>query len=616
MSNEDSQTALEALLKSLRSSLRYVYRMSLARYQPHRRLKLGIPSRETPFFLSSVIRVKNEARFLPELLAHHYSLGVEHFYLYDNNSTDDIRGVLRPFFERGLVTVIEWPTIPASPGCYQHFFTHFAADSRWVAFLDADEFLIESEEGEIVRFLKTHASWPAIAINWKYFGSSFHQTIPEGLVMSNFTSCDAQMSSHFKVIARPDKIISYYNSHNFIYKFLDVARDTDGRPALGSVLSKFRTQPSNIWLHHYVYRSRQDYLTKVNAGYVDAEGYKFRARRMALAEAEFHRHNAVTDTTAFERFSARVFEFLRELGYGSPYVSADPGLPILVPPARNVQEPSNRSGALRSVRNAAWWFKVKRSVNKLLNAMGLEVHQISGAQRRARTSIAESYALLKDLGFRPNVVIDVGVAYGTPELYENFPDAYLLLAEPLPKFEPSLKAILKRYRGCYVLAAMGARSGRSAFNVHDNHLEGSSLYKETMGPAADGTEITVPIRRLDEVLVEKALSGPYLLKVDVQGAELDVLDGGQAALRESEVVVLEVSMFEFGKGQPQFFDVASYMKERGFVAFDIVIGWNRPLDNALGQVDIVFVKEHGQFRQDHAYARTLASPLTAAEAAH
>ena len=255
-------------------------------------------------------------------------------------------------------------------------------------------------------------------------------------------------------------------------------------------------------------------------------------------------------------------------------------------------------------------FTANHSVRKLFNAVGLEIYRISGAQRRARTSIAESYALLSDIGFRPSVVIDVGVGYGTPELYESFPDSFFLLAEPLPKFEPALTAILKRYRGCYVLAAIGARSGIAAFNVHDSYLQGSSLYKEAMGPAADGTEVTVPMRRLDEVVAEKALSGPYLLKVDVQGAELDVLEGGRAALQESEVVVLEVSMFEFGKGQPQFFDVVSYMKQRGFVAFDIIIGWNRPLDNALGQIDIaIFVKEHGQFRQNHAYAETRLSRL-------
>lgn len=90
--------------------------------------------------------------------------------------------------------------------------------------------------------------------------------------------------------------------------------------------------------------------------------------------------------------------------------------------------------------------------------------------------------------------------------------------------------------------------------------------------------------------------------MDVQGAELDVLDGALRALENTEVVTLEVSLFEFMKGAPQFTDVVLYMKKHGFVAFDIIHGWNRPLDNALGQIDVVFVKEKGIFRKDHSYA--------------
>jgi FkbM family methyltransferase len=242
----------------------------------------------------------------------------------------------------------------------------------------------------------------------------------------------------------------------------------------------------------------------------------------------------------------------------------------------------------------------KSATKTLLSAMGYELRKRKVSD--TRNSIGDTYALLRGLGFQPNVVIDIGVAYGTPELYDNFRESFFLLVEALPKFEPDLKAILTRHRGSYVLAALGTQSGQVSFNVHDDHLEGSSLYKEMMGPAADGHTISVPMLQLDELLREKALNGPYLLKVDVQGAELDVLEGGQAALRESEVVVLEVSMFEFMKGAPQFFDIVSYMKQHGFAAFDIILGWNRPLDNALGQIDIVFVKENGRFRQNHAYA--------------
>lgn len=219
-----------------------------------------------------------------------------------------------------------------------------------------------------------------------------------------------------------------------------------------------------------------------------------------------------------------------------------------------------------------------------------------------RNNIAQSYSLIYRLGFTPKTVIDVGVAEGTMELYTSFSDSFFLLIEPLKEFESDLRSILMKYRGTYIIAAAGSKTGEVTFNVHDNHLYGSSLYKEMMGSEADGHEVNVPIIMLDDILKDKLLNGPYLIKVDVQGAEIDVLEGGQKALAEAEVVVLEVSMFQFMKGAPEFFDIVFYMKQHGFVAYDIILGWNRPLDNALGQIDIIFVKENGQFRQNHSYS--------------
>ena len=245
---------------------------------------------------------------------------------------------------------------------------------------------------------------------------------------------------------------------------------------------------------------------------------------------------------------------------------------------------------------------IGNSVRWLINIFGYDIRKLAPRNTRIRTTIEETYTLLHGLGFQPETIIDVGVASGTPELYKTFPNSYFLLIEPLEEFEFDLEAILKQYKGSYALAAAGSCTGQATFNVHKNHLEGSSLHKETMGAKADGDEIQVPIIKIDDLVNDKKLTGPYLIKVDVQGAELSALDGASHVLLETEVVVLEVSLFEFMVGAPQFYEVLSYMKERNFVVYDIIHGWNRPLDNALGQVDIVFVKEHGILRCDHSYS--------------
>ena len=67
------------------------------------------------------------------------------------------------------------------------------------------------------------------------------------------------------------------------------------------------------------------------------------------------------------------------------------------------------------------------------------------------------------------------------------------------------------------------------------------------------------------------------------------------------MVILEVSLFQFVEGGPELHNVVAFMKAKGFVAYDMFGGHTRPLDGALAQVDIVFVKERGVFRTSHVY---------------
>ena len=193
---------------------------------------------------------------------------------------------------------------------------------------------------------------------------------------------------------------------------------------------------------------------------------------------------------------------------------------------------------------------IKDAILKLINKAGYDVRRLPPGSRTMRTTLGKVCSQMRSVGFQPKTVVDIGVASGTAELYKSFPDAHFLLIEPLNEFESSLKSILTQYNGSYILAAAGARSGQVTFNVHKHHLDGSSLYKSTMGPEADGQELTVPLVRIDDVLKDRELEGPYLIKADVQGAELDALEGAQQALTQTDVVVLEVPLFQFLKVNP------------------------------------------------------------------
>ena len=205
-------------------------------------------------------------------------------------------------------------------------------------------------------------------------------------------------------------------------------------------------------------------------------------------------------------------------------------------------------------------------------------------------------------GLRPKTIIDVGAAEGTSALYEMFPKVRHILVEPLEEFIPYLDSLVDKLdQAEYIIAAAGTQQGSVVINVHPD-LVGSSIYKEGEDSNVNGIERTVSVVTLNRICKEKSTEGPYLIKLDTQGSELDVLMGAEEILKETEFIILEVSLFEFFENGPQLFECINFMKKWGFVTYDIFNLQYRLLDGAMSQIDIAFVQEISNFRTFHFYA--------------
>lgn len=247
---------------------------------------------------------------------------------------------------------------------------------------------------------------------------------------------------------------------------------------------------------------------------------------------------------------------------------------------------------LQSIQHITKW---------LFSYFGYELKR-SNKGLSVKCEMTNLFSHTKELGFYPKTIFDVGVGKGTFPIYESFPNSFHLLIEPLQEFENEIINILGNLKGKAYFAAASSYNGEAEINIHQDHLEGSSLLKENMGPEFDGTKRKVRVIKMDTILKDENLKGPFMIKVDVQGAELDVLEGGKEVLRNTELVLLEVSLFGFMRESPQLVDVVKFMKDLGFVVYDIYSLTRRPLDNALAQCDLAFVKENGFFRKDHNWA--------------
>jgi FkbM family methyltransferase len=207
---------------------------------------------------------------------------------------------------------------------------------------------------------------------------------------------------------------------------------------------------------------------------------------------------------------------------------------------------------------------------------------------------------MRNLGFNPAVVIDVGAQTGTEALFRVFPAAKHLMIEPVVENREILLQIASRLRDAEVLiAAADSASGEAFLHVSPNTRYATvSDNAEPRGNRRDIRRISCVA--VDDLCQTRSLTGPFLLKIDVDGKELNVLKGCANTLEKTECAIVETVFF--GEGANNFYRVVEFMQGQGFVIYDIVEPVYRPIDMALWQVDTVFVRCDGQFRQVQRFA--------------
>lgn len=236
-----------------------------------------------------------------------------------------------------------------------------------------------------------------------------------------------------------------------------------------------------------------------------------------------------------------------------------------------------------------------RAVNAALGIFGLRLLRANAPVR----NFSLFFEHLKSLGVEVRTVIDVGIAFGTSSIYDAFPRARYFLIEPVAECLPVLEKLKKRLNAEYFLLAAGAENGEVTFNVHED-ISGSSLFAQVEGKALDGEARPTPMRRLDLLLPEN-LEHPVFLKVDTQGAELEVLKGLGSRISEIDLLILETTMMPLRQGIPQFADIVRYCDEAGFAVYDVLEGHMRALDGALAQIDLAFVRKDSPLRSEAAF---------------
>ena len=196
-------------------------------------------------------------------------------------------------------------------------------------------------------------------------------------------------------------------------------------------------------------------------------------------------------------------------------------------------------------------------------------------------------------GFQPDVIYDIGASTGewARMAAKIWPRAKIYGFEPNAADQPALEQTTR---------------GLPNFTFHRCFL-GSKQKTVTFQSAGVGTSVLAPHNEsaateqapmmvLDRLIADGTLPAPDLMKLDVQGYELEVLNGAAEALKHSQAVLLEVSFLNFYSGWPLADEVIEFMKKEGFAWYDILGCLRRPMDDALGFMDLLFVKRDHPLR--------------------
>jgi FkbM family methyltransferase len=200
--------------------------------------------------------------------------------------------------------------------------------------------------------------------------------------------------------------------------------------------------------------------------------------------------------------------------------------------------------------------------------------------------------------YKIRTILDVGANEGqfAEKMLAVCPEATIHCFEPL---KDAFENLSVKFSGKKNLIAhnFGLGSASEDKIIHCNEYSPSSsmlemleLHKSNFDFAVKVEEKTISIKRLDDCFLDQ-LAKPLLLKIDVQGYEMHVLEGGERTAKQADVIIIETTFRPLYKGQPLFEDIFNWMTQRGFSFAGNLEQLMAPLDNAILQADAIFVKK-------------------------
>jgi len=192
--------------------------------------------------------------------------------------------------------------------------------------------------------------------------------------------------------------------------------------------------------------------------------------------------------------------------------------------------------------------------------------------------------------FEPKSILDIGANVGQfyNEIKNIFPNSYYYLIEG----SESCEVVLETFNVDYSICLLSDSEKEVNFYIRKNEprCTGNSIYRENTSFYDD-----------DQIIVEKKQTKTLsnllnnqkfdLIKIDVQGSEIDIINGGLDIIKEAKGILMEVSLMEYNQNAPTKDFVYEYMDNLGFKPVELIGNINHPLTYELIQQDILFLNK-------------------------
>lgn len=202
------------------------------------------------------------------------------------------------------------------------------------------------------------------------------------------------------------------------------------------------------------------------------------------------------------------------------------------------------------------------------------------------------------LDFQPKLIFDVGAYKGDFARYccNIWHETKVCCFEALEDKVVQLNSLAKNNSNIQVIPVLMGAENKEKVALYQAETASSVLTEHI---PQDFPVKHYPMKTIDSIIEESfANHPPDMLKIDVQGYELEVLKGAEKSLNQMQIILAEINLLDIHQNVPLFADVIAWLNNRDWVAYDICGLTRRPLDRALWQADFIFVPRNSPFRTD------------------